>query len=73
MPTTYHALCGLALKVPLLVIHGTADPIFPIEHGEMLAGMVADARLLRIEGGGHELYKKNWDEIISAIVAHTRT
>jgi hypothetical protein len=39
----------------------------------MLAGMVADARLLRIEGGGHELHKKHWDEIINAIAALTRT
>jgi pimeloyl-ACP methyl ester carboxylesterase len=61
------------IKVPLLVIHGTADPIFPVEHGEMLAGMVANARLLRIEGGGHELHKEHWDEIIGAIVTHTRT
>jgi pimeloyl-ACP methyl ester carboxylesterase len=59
------------IKVPLLVIHGTVDPIFPIEHGEMLAGMVADARLIRIEGGGHELHKGDWDEIIGAIVTHT--
>jgi pimeloyl-ACP methyl ester carboxylesterase len=60
------------IKVPLLVIHGTADPIFTVEHGEMLAGIVGNARLMRIEGGGHELHKEHWDEIITAITAHTR-
>ncbi|AFL50264.1 pimeloyl-ACP methyl ester carboxylesterase [Sinorhizobium fredii] len=29
------------IKVPLLVVHGTADPIFPVEHGEALARAVA--------------------------------
>ena len=61
------------IKVPLLVIHGTADPIFPIEHGATLASLVTDARLMRIEGGGHELHKEHWDEIIAAIAEHTRT
>ena len=59
------------MKVPLLVIHGTADPIFPVEHGVALAQAVAGAKLVRIEGGGHELHEANWHEIIDAIVAHT--
>ncbi|MDQ3413027.1 MAG: alpha/beta fold hydrolase [Chloroflexota bacterium] len=59
------------LQAPLLVIHGTADPIFPIEHGEALADAVAGGSPLRLEGGGHELHEADWDEIIAAIVAHT--
>nr|WP_274426717.1 alpha/beta hydrolase [Chelativorans sp. YIM 93263] len=58
-------------KVPLLVIHGTADPVFPPEHGTTLAQAVAGARLVRLEGGGHELHKSDWDTIIGAIVEHT--
>ena len=27
-----------SIAVPTLVIHGTADPMFPLEHGEALAG-----------------------------------
>ncbi|MBZ9939558.1 alpha/beta fold hydrolase [Mesorhizobium sp. BR1-1-13] len=60
------------MKAPLLVIHGTADPIFPVEHGEALAGAVAGAKLLRVEGGGHELHPEDWDVIVAGIVAHTR-
>ncbi|RWM22506.1 MAG: alpha/beta hydrolase [Mesorhizobium sp.] len=60
------------LKVPLLVIHGTADPIFPVEHGAALAEAVAGARLVRIEGGGHELHPDDWATIIDAIVTHAK-
>jgi pimeloyl-ACP methyl ester carboxylesterase len=59
------------LQAPLLVIHGTADPLFPIEHGAALAEAVAGARLVRLEGGGHELHRKDWGEIIAAIAEHT--
>ena len=60
------------IVAPLLVVHGTADPIFPIEHGVALADAVAGARLVRIEGGGHELHPDDWTTIADAIVAHTQ-
>jgi pimeloyl-ACP methyl ester carboxylesterase len=60
-----------ALRAPLLVIHGTADPVFPIEHGIALSEAAHGAKLVRIEGGGHELHKADWDTMIGAIVAHT--
>lgn len=60
------------MTAPLLVIHGTADPIFPVEHGEALAEAVAGAKIVRIEGGGHELHPDDWTVISAAIVAHTR-
>ena len=57
------------LKAPLLVIHGTADPVYPVEHGVALAG----AKLVRLDGGGHELHRADWDAIVGAIVEHTGT
>lgn len=60
------------IEVPLLVIHGTSDPIFPVEHGAALADAVAGARLVRIEGGGHELHPQDWPIIVAALVAHTK-
>jgi pimeloyl-ACP methyl ester carboxylesterase len=59
------------LQAPLLVIHGTADPLFPIEHGLALARIVAGATMVRLEGGGHELHAADWDTIIAAIIDHT--
>lgn len=34
--------------VALLVVHGTADPVFPLAHGEALARAVADAKFVNI-------------------------
>lgn len=60
------------MTAPLLVIHGTTDPIFPVEHGEALAEAVAGAKILRIEGGGHELHPDDWTVMVAAIVDHTQ-
>lgn len=60
------------MTAPLLVIHGTTDPIFPVEHGEALTETVAGAKILRIEGGGHELHPDDWTVISSAIVDHAQ-
>lgn len=59
------------MKPPLLVIHGTADPVFPPEHGELLERTVEDVKLVKLEGGGHELHPGHWDQIVQAIVGHT--
>ena len=61
------------LAAPLLVIHGTADPLFPYEHGVALAGSVPAADLVTIEGGGHELHEDDWPQVLDAIVVHTAT
>ncbi|WP_149761444.1 alpha/beta fold hydrolase [Neomesorhizobium albiziae] len=61
------------MRVPLLVIHGTADPIFPVEHGEALAGAVPGSRLVKLQGGGHELHRQDWQEIAAAILDHTKS
>src|SRR4051794_25410944 len=41
------------IDVPTLVIHGTADPMFPLQHGEALVEEIPGATLLRLEGAGH--------------------
>ncbi len=61
------------MNAPLLVIHGTVDPVYPVEHGIALSKAVPGAKLVRLEGGGHELHPVDWDTIIGAIVEHTST
>jgi pimeloyl-ACP methyl ester carboxylesterase len=59
------------LTVPALVVHGTHDPLFPLPHGEALAREIPGARLLVVDGLGHELPRWAWDETLSALIAHT--
>ena len=59
------------IRAPLLVVHGSADPLFPHAHGTALAEAVSGATLVTVEGGGHELHEGDWDQIVEAIVAHT--
>jgi pimeloyl-ACP methyl ester carboxylesterase len=60
-----------SIAAPTLVIHGTADPMFPIEHGEALAREIPGARLLALEQAGHGVDRADWETIARAILAHT--
>lgn len=60
------------IAVPALVVHGTADPAFPLPHGEALAREIPGARLLVIDGLGHEFPTWAWDEVLPALIAMTR-
>ena len=59
------------IAVPTLVIHGTDDPMFPLEHGAALAREIPGARLLALEGTGHGVERADWKTIAHAIVVHT--
>jgi pimeloyl-ACP methyl ester carboxylesterase len=60
-----------SLSAPTLVIHGTADPMFPIEHGKALVEEIPGARLLPLEGAGHGIDRADWETITAAILDHT--
>jgi len=66
--TTRERLAQVA--VPALVIHGTDDPMFALAHGEALARALR-AKLLVIDGLGHEFPPSAWDEVLPALIAHT--
>lgn len=59
------------IRTPTLVIHGTDDPILPFGHGLALAREIPGAKLLTLEGAGHELHHQDWETIITAILTHT--
>ena len=61
-----------SIKVPTLVIHGTADPMFPLRHGEALTEEIPGATLLPLEGAGHGVHEADWETIVAAILEHTR-
>ena len=59
------------IAAPTLVIHGTADPMFPPEHGRALAAEIPGARLLLLEGAGHGVERHDWGTIADAIIDST--
>jgi pimeloyl-ACP methyl ester carboxylesterase len=61
-----------SIAAPMLVMHGTADPMFPVEHGEALVEEIPGATLLRLEGAGHGVDRADWAPIVHAILEHTR-
>ncbi|GAA4870383.1 alpha/beta fold hydrolase [Actinomycetospora straminea] len=64
-PTDLAALAGL----PTLVVHGDADPLFPVEHGRALAAAIPGARLLEIPGMGHQVPPEpTWDRFVDALL-----
>jgi len=61
-----------SVTVPTLVIHGTDDPVVPVEAGRDTAEAIPGAQLMLIEGMGHDLpHGGAWPRIVEAIAAHT--
>ncbi len=55
------------IKIPVLIIHGTADPIVPIENSRELAKYLENCTLVEIPGADHS-YKGKEQEIAKIIV-----
>jgi len=55
--------------VPTVVVHGTADRMCHPSGGRATAAAVPDARLVLIEGMGHDVPPGAWPQLIGAIVA----
>jgi pimeloyl-ACP methyl ester carboxylesterase len=56
-----------AVVAPTLVIHGTQDPVVDASGARATARAVPGARLLLIEGMGHDLPEPLWPTLIEAI------
>jgi pimeloyl-ACP methyl ester carboxylesterase len=61
-----------SITAPTLVVHGTADPLRPLPHGEALAAQIPGARLRTIPGMGHAFLSPGLPRrIAEIIVEHT--
>lgn len=60
------------IKIPVLIIHGTNDPVLPYAHALALKSAFKSSTLLTLKGAGHELNRADWNTIIAAIDRHTR-
>ncbi len=63
---------GQLVGMPTLILHGTADPLFPVQHGRALAASIPGARLIELDGVGHQLPPPPWwNVVIEALIEHT--
>ena len=57
------------LDMPALVVHGRADPFFPVGNGEALAAEIPGARLLVLDDMGTALRASSADQVATAMLA----
>jgi len=58
------------IMVPSLIIHGTADPVYPVPHAQALAERLANSQLVLVEGLGHELPEEFVGQLIDLMAQH---
>jgi pimeloyl-ACP methyl ester carboxylesterase len=58
------------VRAPVLVIHGTRDPMFPLAAGRTIARLVPEATWLPIAGMGHDMPPPLWPTLVAAIARH---
>lgn len=58
-------------RCPSLILHGTEDPLVPLDHGVATARLIPDSRLKTLDGAGHMFFDPDvWMAILDAMLAH---
>lgn len=58
------------IRVPTLVVHGTADRMVPYPNGELIASKVPGARLATLDGVGHMFWWERPEETATLLREH---
>jgi pimeloyl-ACP methyl ester carboxylesterase len=58
------------ITAPTLVVHGSADPVFPIDHAQALATAIPHARLVVVDGLGHEVPAAFGSSLAELVLGH---
>jgi pimeloyl-ACP methyl ester carboxylesterase len=61
------------IRAPTLVIHGSNDRMVATSGGAATAKAIPGAKLLIIDGMGHDLPEAAWPQLLDAVAAHART
>ncbi len=59
-----------AIRCPVLVLHGTADPIIPVQLGRWIAETLPRSRWVVFEGAGHSIQVERAEEFTAELVPH---
>jgi len=58
-------------RCPFLVIHGTEDPLVPVDNGKASARLVPSSKIHLLQGAGHMFFNnETWTEIGGALIPH---
>jgi len=60
------------LRVPTLVVHGTADPLLPVMHGVHLAAHIQGSQLVLIPGLAHRFQEAFKAPLLAAVLPYLR-
>ena len=60
-----------SIEQPVLVVHGTADPVFAPDHALATKRQIPNADLWLVEGMGHTMHAEIWPELTRRISALT--
>jgi pimeloyl-ACP methyl ester carboxylesterase len=60
------------VRVPTLVMHGSNDPLIDVSGGRATAQAIGGARIIEIEGWGHDLPPALWGRLTDAIADHVQ-
>jgi non-heme chloroperoxidase len=62
------------IQVPVLVIHGDADQVLPLDKtAGRLPGLIKDLRLVVVEGGPHAILWTHADQVNAALLDFIRS
>ena len=59
------------LRMPVLVVHGEADPLVPVEGGVDTASAIPGAELMLVPGMGHDMPRAVQPDLVERITALT--
>jgi pimeloyl-ACP methyl ester carboxylesterase len=60
------------ISAPTLVVHGRADPLVAYSGGRATARLIPGAKMMGIDGMGHDLPRAIWPRLIEAIALNAR-
>src|SRR6266850_1339346 len=60
------------VRAPTLVIHGSDDPLVPVEGGKHTHASIAGSELLLIPGMGHDMPRSLFGKLVEAISTHVK-
>jgi pimeloyl-ACP methyl ester carboxylesterase len=59
------------VRVPTLVVHGSADTLIDASGGRRTAELIPDAKFVLLDGLGHDYPVAYWDEWVEIVTEHT--